>query len=166
VIRTLPLHPPFELNFTGNATAVLLWAGPLKAMPAALRAAEPVFDVPSPQIAGVRAKDSPAMQQGYFLEGYSSVASLVAGCKASGLSYVMLMGWALTEGHNVVDTKKFPGVGDDGLKDAVAELHKAGLKVGIHFLSCLIGKNGECDNQLSICIAGAAHCCLFMNMLG
>ena len=52
----------------------------------------------------------------------------------------MLEGWESSSGHYAVNEKRFPG-GDDGLKSAVAELHAAGLRVGIHFLSCLISKD-------------------------
>lgn len=140
-MRALPLHPPYELirENPRNSTAVLLWAGAQTDMHDALRMAETAFDIPSPRIGAVRAKDSPAMQQGYFLESWKSVSNLVAAAKASGLSYVMIVGWETTEGHFAVNQKIFPG-GDEGLKAAVGLLHAAGLKVGIHFLSNLISK--------------------------
>ena len=140
VMRALPLHPTFPLNTTGKDTAVLLWAGALRDLPSALRTAESTFGAPSPRIGHLRAKDSPAMQQGYFLMPWESVPALVQAANASGLSYVMLEGWESSSGHYAVNEKRFPG-GDDGLKSAVAELHAAGLRVGIHFLSCLISKD-------------------------
>eukprot|EP01048_Picozoa_sp_COSAG05_P012386 COSAG05_NODE_1234_length_5438_cov_60.106574_4_plen_881_part_00 len=140
-MRALSLHPPYELirQNPRASTAVLLWAGAQTDMHGALRMAETVFDIPSPRIGAVRAKDSPAMQQGYFLESWKSVSNLVAAAKTSGLSYVMIEGWETTEGHFAVNEKIFPG-GDEGLKAAVGLLHAAGLKVGIHFLSNLISK--------------------------
>jgi hypothetical protein len=85
--RALPLVPPFPLNITGPSTSVLLWAGQLSNMSAALRDAESLFHMPSPRIAGTRAKDSPDMQQGYFLQGWNGVGPLLQATNASGVLY-------------------------------------------------------------------------------
>lgn len=60
------------------------------------------------------------------------------GC--AGLPYIGLLGWERSSGHYEVNANSFPG-GDDGLKAVVTELHKAGVKVGMHFLSDLISMN-------------------------
>ena len=132
-----PRVVPFALNITGPSTAVLLWAGPKRDMAGALQAAEPLFHLPSPRIGSTRAKDSLDMQQGYFLQGWDGVEALLQATNASGLAYVGLLGWEKSSGHYQVNEKSFPG-GDDGLKATVAKLHKAGVKVGMHFLSDLI----------------------------
>ena len=62
--RALPLLPPLPLGLCGENLSVALWAGPWAGAGAALRRAERAFGLPSPQIDGVRAKDSPVMRHG------------------------------------------------------------------------------------------------------
>lgn len=63
-LRQLPLVPPLAVGIAGINVSVALWGGPAVTLPSALRSAEVAFELPRPRIDGIRAKDSPAMQQG------------------------------------------------------------------------------------------------------
>jgi len=139
-IRQLPLVPPFVVGVAGVNISVALWAGPATVLPNALRQAEPLFSLPSPRIDGLRAKDSPVMQQGYILEANGNATAAISEATASGLEYVMLLGWSVSDGHYAVNTHVFPD-GDEGLKAMVDRLHAAGLKAGMHFLSAHVSKD-------------------------
>ena len=139
--RQLPLLPPLDLGLTGPMLRAVLWAGPWDAAKDALRKSELAFDLPRPQIDGLRAKDSPIMRTGYF-DGAGSwganwSATAISLARSSGLPYVMLRRWENSSGHFEINREVFPG-GDDSLRDAVAELHAAGLRVCLHFLGSLV----------------------------
>jgi hypothetical protein len=137
------LTPPLPVGLAGSTISAFLWAGPTAARGNALAGAELAFkhlQLPHPTIAGVRAKDSPAMLQGYILQESGDAAVAVKEAKASGLEYVSLMGFTKSDGSYAVDTTVFP-TGELGLQHFVEELHAAGLKVGMHCMTACVSKN-------------------------
>ena len=148
-IRQLPLVPPMKVGLAGKSVSAALWAGPSEQLKSALAAAESTFkQLPSPRINGVRAKDSGVMLQGYILEEGANATATIAEAKASGLTYVMLLGFTETDGTYNVNRKLFPE-GDASVKAFVDALHAAGLKVGMHFLSAHISKTDPLVGTLS-----------------
>ena len=76
----------------------------------------------------------------YILEANGNATAAIDEATASGLEYVMLLGWSVSDGHYAVNKGVFPD-GDAGLKAMVDRLHEAGLKAGMHFLSAHVSKN-------------------------
>jgi hypothetical protein len=128
-----------KVGLCGQNVTAALWAGPGVELKAALAAAEATFKLPAPRIGGVRAKDAPEMMQGYILEKTGNASAAIAEAAASGLKYVMMLGFYETDGSYIINRKMFPK-GDADLKAFVGKLHDAGLKVGMHFLSAHITK--------------------------
>jgi hypothetical protein len=126
---------------SGLAQAVAIWAGVggTAGLTGAIQKGEKQFKLTSPTIAGVWAKQSPALRKGYFLMSVdpTTLNQTIEFALQSGIPYItMLVGsWTSSQGHyNVSDAWG----GMRGMKAAVRQIKSHGLKVGIHSLSANI----------------------------
>ena len=125
----------------GLAQAVVIWGGGsgVGRLAGAIEKGEKEFGLPNPTIGGVWAKQSPALQKGYFLMSVdpTTLNQTIEFALQSGLPYItMLVGsWTSSQGHYNVSSV---WGGMEGMKAAVLQTKSNGLKVGIHSLSANI----------------------------
>ena len=100
--------------------------------------------LPSPQLGGVWAKQSPDVRTGYFFSDLTeqNANETIRHAKLGGFRYVMTYDgtWARSLGSYPINTSNFPR-GEESLKAVVDKCHAAGLKVGMHMLTSFVGKN-------------------------
>jgi len=116
-----------------------LAAGPKPEMPAMLRAMAREAGVPVSKLGGPWSLGAEANRGSYLFADLSlaSVDDWIELARRGGFTHIHLHGWWETLGHYGVNTNLFPnGLAD--LKAAVARIHAAGLKAGIHTLTACI----------------------------
>lgn len=99
--------------------------------------------LPKATLGGVWKPRSPLLREGYLLADVTeaNVQDWIAVAQGAGFGTLStLLGWAKTYGTYTIDEKSFPH-GMDGLKAAADQIHAAGLKAGIHFMSGSISKD-------------------------
>jgi len=125
----------------GLAQAVAIWGGGggVDQLTNWIQKGEQQLGLPSPTIGGVWAKQSPALQKGYFLMSVdpTTLNQTIEFALQSGIPYItMLVGsWTSSQGHYNVSSV---WGGMEGMKAAVRQVKGNGLKVGIHSLSANI----------------------------
>jgi len=113
-----------------------LAAGPKSEMPAMLRAMAAAAGAPVSKLGGPWALGAEANRGSYLFAdlSYAAVDDWIELARRGGFSTLHIHGWWETLGHYDVNRRLFPnGLAD--LKDAVARIHAAGLKAGLHILS-------------------------------
>ncbi len=145
---------PVEMAVNNNPVALRAWTtaergltgwraglavGPKTEMPAMLRAMAAEAGVPLSKQGGPWALGAEA-NRGSYLFADLSLASMddwIELARRGGFTHIHIHGWWDTLGHYGVHTNLFPnGLAD--LKEAVARIHAAGLKAGIHTLTACI----------------------------
>ncbi len=116
-----------------------LAAGPKGEMPTMLRAMAAEAGVPLSMQGGPWALGAEANRGSYLFADLSlaSVDDWIDLARRGGFTHIHMHGWWDTLGHYGVNANLFPnGLAD--LKEAVARIHAAGLKAGIHTLTACI----------------------------
>ncbi len=145
---------PVEMALDGNPPGLRVWtvaergltgwraglaAGPKPEMTAMLRAMTVEAGVPVSKLGGAWALGAEANRGSYLFAdlSYASVGDWIDIARRGGFTHIHLHGWWDTLGHYGVNTDLFPnGLAD--MKEAVARIHAAGLKAGIHTLTACI----------------------------
>ena len=100
--------------------------------------------LPSPQLGGVWAKQSPDARESYFFSDLTeqNADETIRHAKLGGFRYLMTYDgtWARSLGSYPINTNYYPR-GEDSLMAVVDKCHAAGLKVGMHMLTSFVGKN-------------------------
>ncbi len=123
-----------EQGLTGRRAG--LAAGPKAEMPAMLRAMAEAAGVPVSKLGGPWSLGAETNRGSYLFADLSlaSVDDWIALAQRGGFTHIHLHTWWSTLGHYEVRRTLFPK-GLDDMKEAVARIHAAGLKVGIHTLT-------------------------------
>lgn len=134
-------HPPGLRVWTTAEHGLTGWraglaAGPKKDMPSMLRAMAEDAEVPVSRLGGPWSLGAEANRGSYLFAdlSHASVDDWIDVARRGGFTHIHLHGWWKTLGHYDVNTNLFPK-GLEDLKDAVARIHAAGLKAGIHTLT-------------------------------
>lgn len=151
---TLPVHCAPEgsnlratcyarYGFPGNKIAIL--GCPTPRLKALIQTIEKAEGLPHITLSGAWNKIAPDVQRSYlFLHdlGESNCDQAIEYARKMNVGMIMILEtWASrTMGHFPIDRNLFPH-GLEGLRSVVARLHKAGLKVGLHFLSTGVSYN-------------------------
>ena len=142
---------PVEMAVGGNPAGLRVWttaehgltgwraglaAGPKKDMPAMLRAMAAEAGVPVSKLGGPWSLGAEANRGSYLFADLTraSVDEWIELARRGGFTHIHIHGWWSTLGHYAVNTNLYPqGLAD--MKEAVARIHAAGLKAGIHTLT-------------------------------
>lgn len=142
---------PVEMSCGGNPASVRAWstsargltgwraglaAGPKSAMPGMLRAMAKEAGVPVSPLGGPWSLGAGPNRGSYLFANLAHAATddWIDLARRGGFTHIHLHGWWSTLGHYGIRTNLFPnGLAD--MKDAVARIHAAGLKAGIHTLT-------------------------------
>lgn len=101
------------------------------------------FDLPSPTLGGQWAKTSEDVRTSYLFTDLTEANAdeTIRLARLGGFKYVMMYAstWCDSWGAAPIKTKYYPN-GEAGLKAVVDKCHAAGLKVGMHNMTSMIGK--------------------------
>jgi hypothetical protein len=142
---------PVEMAVGGNPAGLRVWTtaehgltgwraglavGPKKDMPAMLRAMAADAGVPVSKLGGPWSLGAEANRGSYLFAdlSHASVDEWIELARRGGFTHIHIHGWWNTLGHYDVNTNLYPK-GLEDMKDAVARIHAAGLKAGIHTLT-------------------------------
>lgn len=145
---------PVEMALDGNPPGLRAWttaehgltgwraglaAGPKQEMATMLRAMTAKAGVPVSKLGGAWSMGAEVNRGSYLFADLSlaSVDEWIGIARRGGFTHIHLHGWWDTLGHYGVNTNLFPN-GLPDLKEAVARIHAAGLKAGIHTLTACI----------------------------
>ncbi len=138
------LQARLEREFGIEGQGVALVAAPTPQFLAQVQAVEKACKLPSPQLSGVWAKQSPDVRTGYFFSDLTEANAdeTIRYAKLGGFGYIMTYSgtWSLSLGSYPINTNKFPR-GEAGLKAVIDKCHAAGLKVGMHMLTSFVSKS-------------------------
>jgi hypothetical protein len=131
-----------EFSMVGQRVAII--AVPTQQFLNVVQKVEHDFQLPSPTIGGVWAKLSPDVRTSYLFTDLTEANAdqTIRYAKMAGMRYILIYAdtWSATEGSYPINLKSYPH-GEDGLKSVIAKCHAAGLKVGMHMMTSLIGKD-------------------------
>lgn len=143
---------PVEMDVRGNTVSVRtteklgltgwragLAAGPKAEMPAILQAMAKHSGVPYSKLGGPWSEGAEETRGSYLFADlyYPSTDDWIEIARRGGFSTIHLHGWWQNLGHYGIRTNYFPrGIAD--MKDAVDQIHAAGLRAGIHTLTACI----------------------------
>lgn len=131
-----------EFGMVGEEVALI--AVPTPTFLDVVQEVEKTYGLPSPTIDGVWAKQSPDVDTNYlFIDVSEETADQVIDyAKMGGFGYVLIpwRSWSTSRGSYPIDRKNFPK-GEASLKATIDKFHAAGLKVGMHMMTSLVGKN-------------------------
>ncbi|MGE0084021.1 MAG: hypothetical protein AB7S75_06320 [Desulfococcaceae bacterium] len=134
------VYPQFGM--VGEKVALI--AVPTSSFPDAVQEIEKLYNLPSPTINGQWAKQSPDVQSNYLFINLTEKTAdkVIAYAKLGGFKYVLIpwSSWAESRGSYPINRKNFP-LGEESLKKTVDKFHAQGLKVGMHMMTSLVGKN-------------------------
>ena len=137
---TATVYPEFGLEGQG----VALVASPPANLLEQIKTVEQDCGLPSPQLGGVWAKQSPDVRSGYFFSDLTeqNADETIRHAQLGGFRYLLTYNgtWSSSLGSYPINTNNFPR-GEESLKAVVDKCHAAGLKVGIHMLTSFVGKN-------------------------
>ena len=112
-------------------------------MLASVRAAERAFGLPSPTIGGVPTKLSPETRGNYLFTDLTpaNADETIRLAKLGGFKNILVYvsTWSQTAGTYAINTRHYPG-GEAELRTVIDKCHRAGLGVGMHLVSSMIGK--------------------------
>jgi hypothetical protein len=102
------------------------------------------FQLPSPTIGGTWAKLSADTRTSYLFTDLNEANAdeTIRYAKMGGFRYILVYSgtWSVSLGSYPINLKGFPH-GEEGLKSVIDKCHAAGLKVGMHMLTSLVGQN-------------------------
>ena len=131
-----------EFGLEGQGVALV--AAPPSDLLKQIQAVERECGLPSPQLGGVWAKQSPDVRTGYFFSDLTepNADETIRHARLGGFRYLMTYDgtWASSLGSYPININNFPR-GEASLKAVVDKCHAAGLKVGMHMLTSFVGKN-------------------------
>ena len=131
-----------EFGLEGQGVALV--AAPPSDLLKQIQAVERECGLPSPQLGGVWAKQSPDVRTGYFFSDLTepNADETIRHARLGGFRYLMTYDgtWASSLGSYPINTNNFPR-GEASLKAVVDKCHAAGLKAGMHMLTSFVGKN-------------------------
>ena len=142
---------PVEMSVGGTPPGLRVWttvehgltgwraglaAGPKRDMPAMLRAMAVEAGVPISKLGGPWSLGAQTNRGSYLFANLSlaSVDDWIELARRGGFTHLHLHAWWKTLGHYDVNESLYPK-GLDDMKEAVARIHAAGLKAGIHTLT-------------------------------
>ena len=122
-----------------------LVAAPRAEFETAIREAEQVNGLPSPERDGVWLRDSAAVRKSYLFTTGTKEAdldTLIEYAKIGGFGTMLWLknDWLANHGHYDINTANFPD-GLASIKRGVAKLHAAGLEAGVHIFGPTISPN-------------------------
>jgi len=128
-ILTATLFPQLPID---RSPKVALITAPREDLKEALSRLELETGLPHPKLDGIWGKVSPEVSKSYIYVdfGEDNLDEVLRYAKSGGFQYIVTHPF-ITSGHYLVDPQKFPK-GIAGLKEAVAKIHQAGLKAGLH----------------------------------
>ena len=131
-----------EYSMLGQKVAII--AVPTAQFMNAVQKVEHEFGLPSPTIGGVWAKFSPDVRTSYLFTDLTEANAdeTIRYAKMAGMRYILIYAdtWSATEGSYPINLKNYPH-GEAGLKSVIDKCHTAGLKVGMHMMTSLVGKD-------------------------
>lgn len=134
------VYPQFGM--VGEKVALIV--APTSAFLDVVQEVEKTYHLPSPTINGQWAKRSSDVDTNYLFIDLSekTAEKVISYAKLGGFKYVLFpwSSWASSRGSYPINTANFPNK-EEGLKDTIDKFHAAGLKVGMHLLTSLVGKN-------------------------
>lgn len=139
-ILSSTVYPP--LGVIGEKVALI--AAPTSRFLDVVQDIEKSYHLPSPAIGGKWAKLSPDVDTNYLFTDLSEKTAheIIAYARTGGFKYVLIPcgAWASSRGTYPINLENFPQ-GEKSLTRTIDQFHKAGLKVGMHMLTSLVGKN-------------------------
>ena len=134
------VYPEFSMK--GERIAIV--AVPTPVFLQAVRRVEQDFKLPSSAIDGAWAKLSKDDRTSYLFTNLTEANAdeTIRYAKLGGFRYILVYSgtWSTSNGSYPINTKNFPR-GEESLKAVIDKCHAAGLKVGMHMLTSVIGKN-------------------------
>ena len=131
-----------ELSMKGSRVAII--ATPTTDFTGVVRKVEQDFQLPSPTLGGAWAKRSNDARTSYLFTDLTEANAdeTIRYAKLGGFGYILDYSgtWATSAGSYPINTRNFSG-GEESLKAVIDKCHSAGLKVGMHMLTSLVGKN-------------------------
>ena len=134
------VYPEFSIQ--GQRVALI--AVPTPGFLDVVQKVEHDFQLPSPTIGGTWAKLSADARTSYLFTDLTEANAdeTIRYSKMGGFRYILIYSgtWSASLGSYPINLKSFPH-GEAGLKSVIDKCHAAGLKVGMHMLTSLVGKN-------------------------
>jgi hypothetical protein len=131
-----------EFSVQGQRVAII--AAPTPRFLEVVREVEHDFKLPSPRINGTWGKLSMDARTSYLFTDLTeaNVDETIRYAKMGEFRYILIYSstWSTSLGSYAINPKSFPH-GEAGLKSVIDKCHAAGLKVGMHMLTSLVGKN-------------------------
>ena len=139
-LASASVYPQFSMQ--GQRVAII--AAPTPRFLGVVQKLEHDFRLPAPAIGGAWTKMSLDARTSYLFTDLSEANAdeTIRYAKMGGFRYILIYAstWSTSLGSYPLNPKSFPH-GEAGLKSVVDKCHAAGLKVGIHMLTSLVGKN-------------------------
>jgi hypothetical protein len=131
-------------EFSMQGQRVALIAVPTPRFLDVVQKVEHDFQLPSPTIGGTWAKLSTDARTSYLFTDLTEANAdeTIRYAKMGGFRYILIYSgtWSTSLGSYPINLKNFPH-GEAGLKSVIDKCHAAGLKVGMHMMTSLVGKN-------------------------
>jgi hypothetical protein len=130
-----------ELSMQGQRVAIV--AAPTPRFMETMQKVEHDFQLPSPTIGGAWSKLSADTRTSYLFTDLTEANAdeTIRYAKMAGFRYILIYSttWSASLGSYPINPVSFPH-GEAGLKSVIDKCHAAGLKVGMHMLTSLVGK--------------------------
>lgn len=139
-VTSASVYPEFSMQ--GQRVALI--AVPTPRFLDVVQKVEHDFQLPSPTIGGTWAKHSMDARTSYLFTDLTEANAdeTIRYAKMGGFRYILIYSgtWSVSLGSYPINPKSFPH-GEAGLKAVIDKCQAAGLKVGMHMLTSLVGKN-------------------------
>ena len=139
-VLSASVYPEFSMQ--GQRVALI--AVPTSRFLDVVQKVERDFQFPFPTIGGTWAKRSTDIRTSYLFTDLTEANAdeTIRYARMGGFRYILIYSstWSTSLGSYPINPKSFPN-GEAGLKSAIDKCHAAGLKVGMHMLTSLVGKN-------------------------
>jgi hypothetical protein len=139
-VTSASVYPEFTMQ--GQRVAII--AAPTPRFLETVQEVEHDFQLPSPTIGGAWSKLSPDTRTSYLFTDLTEANAdeTIRYAKMGGFRYILIYSttWSASLGSYPINPVSFPH-GEAGLKSVIDKCHAAGLKVGMHMLTSLVGKN-------------------------
>jgi hypothetical protein len=137
--ETLTASAVREFGIEGAGAAII--AAPTPRFLAAVEQVEREFGLPCPTLGGRWAKQSREIRSGYLFTDLTEddVDEVVRLAKLAGFGAILTSSWSSSSGSYPINLKSFPH-GEEGVRAVVDKCHAAGLRVGMHTDTSLVGK--------------------------
>ena len=139
-VTSASVYPEFSMQ--GQRVAII--AAPTPQFLETVQKVEHDFQLPSPTIGGTWTKLSVDIRTSYLFTDLTEANAdeTIRYAKMAGFRYILIYSttWSASLGSYPINPASFPH-GEAGLKSVIDKCHAAGLKVGMHMLTSLVGKN-------------------------